>query len=1153
MKKIFATILLLASFALYTPASAQTFTPGNFFKQLGNTIYLANLLHVLSVNGYLNFDQTSGETGYGIRSNSGVMEFKDDGGLWQAFGTGSGGGAAWEEIFTNAIAPTSTTNGIYVTASSTLAGLQSNGVTSYIYGSGGLRVVDGNLNLDDPASIISFNEVEGGIYFQDGRFYEYSGDLSYNFEADTGPIVYNAFSAKRYAMGTYDPMLNFGSGSGDFALTYGGLHVTDDGADNGAIVVEGDNTSGFWLADRGASANQKIYSMVTDGGQFLLQQRNDNLSVKDTALQIGTDGDVVVPNNISVSGTSNFNGTLTAGNADFGGTVTVTETIETGSLSASENSTTTNSTYLGTTAGLNGEYINNWSDIVSGYNGAWEWNGFALTPTSSSAGIFVNASSTINGDLRSNGDLYAGNIFAPAGDTSIVIGFEGGDSPFDLSAGINEALIDFTGGMFVNEQGGYGGYLETDDYVAVGGYLTVAGNATTTGHLEADGSFYIKDLNAGLGEDNPRSITVPSGFNSDNDFNRFLVVRGDTTGGDEGLFLRRSDDAVGLDLWAESGGSGDSYIDSRFTGASGGMNFRVGTNSTPVDAMRIENVTGNIGVGTTTPDFLLSIAGGTEKQLGITDSAGNRFFEIGGEISAPSGGLKIGDIEGVEGDQLFGIEFDTYRAYFSQFKLGVATTTPGGTFAEEFTVSGNSYFESSVLSSRATIDVNTRNIDGTGYGVRSLIDSSSPDTNIAYAGYFNTSATNINNDNYGIYTAASNSVNDNWALYSAAGENYFAGNVGIGVEPSFLLDLDPGTNDQQIIHLETNAANQGEYGEIVGTNDSNGEAAIRFTNNSINGSDFELAFLTDTAGGSPTEKMRIDHEGDVGIGEASPASILDIAYSGTNNYAVQLDYNPTSSGFGYYVDLDYTANSFGPTHIGFYGDIDSNVQATNVYGAQLDVSGTGSSGADAYGGVFNVSSAGSVGIGVVGGYDTDTTIAGAGVYGYSSTSVTTNPTISGDWAGYFAGDTYVSGDLGIGQSSPAYAIDVLDATPTLRLQASSGNPTVWLRSSGGIDWEIENDGTNLDIVREGTVELTVSSSVLAPGGANQLSLGSSTLEWEDIYATLPSTASCYPFVMVDSNNRFWQLDTSGENYSYTNFNSDFVTYACGVLESVIPT
>jgi hypothetical protein len=55
----------------------------------GNTLLNGNLS--LAAGGYLNFNTPFGTSGYGIRDNSGTLEFKNNGGAWAAFGTSSGG------------------------------------------------------------------------------------------------------------------------------------------------------------------------------------------------------------------------------------------------------------------------------------------------------------------------------------------------------------------------------------------------------------------------------------------------------------------------------------------------------------------------------------------------------------------------------------------------------------------------------------------------------------------------------------------------------------------------------------------------------------------------------------------------------------------------------------------------------------------------------------------------------------------------------------------------------------------------------------------------------------------------------------------------------------------------------------------------------
>lgn len=48
-------------------------------------------LWMRGTDNYINFGLTPGSAGYGFRDNSGVMEFKDAGGSWAAFGSGGGG------------------------------------------------------------------------------------------------------------------------------------------------------------------------------------------------------------------------------------------------------------------------------------------------------------------------------------------------------------------------------------------------------------------------------------------------------------------------------------------------------------------------------------------------------------------------------------------------------------------------------------------------------------------------------------------------------------------------------------------------------------------------------------------------------------------------------------------------------------------------------------------------------------------------------------------------------------------------------------------------------------------------------------------------------------------------------------------------------
>lgn len=60
----------------------------NALAVFGNAIFLGT-------TNYLNFGTTAGITGYDIRNNSGIMEFKNGGGTWESLTTIIGAAASW--------------------------------------------------------------------------------------------------------------------------------------------------------------------------------------------------------------------------------------------------------------------------------------------------------------------------------------------------------------------------------------------------------------------------------------------------------------------------------------------------------------------------------------------------------------------------------------------------------------------------------------------------------------------------------------------------------------------------------------------------------------------------------------------------------------------------------------------------------------------------------------------------------------------------------------------------------------------------------------------------------------------------------------------------------------------------------------------------
>ena len=80
------------------PASLHIGTDGDEgiigYDTSNNTFDFDQSIALSGANSYFNFGGTNGSSGYGIRDNAGVLEFKNASGDWAALGTGGGGGGS---------------------------------------------------------------------------------------------------------------------------------------------------------------------------------------------------------------------------------------------------------------------------------------------------------------------------------------------------------------------------------------------------------------------------------------------------------------------------------------------------------------------------------------------------------------------------------------------------------------------------------------------------------------------------------------------------------------------------------------------------------------------------------------------------------------------------------------------------------------------------------------------------------------------------------------------------------------------------------------------------------------------------------------------------------------------------------------------------
>jgi hypothetical protein len=107
-----------------TSTTASSIFMGNI--GVGTTSPLAKLdvygdMILSGVSRYLNFGDTSGSGGYGIRDNGGVIEFKNTGGSWLGIGSGGGGGSDgnWSYFNGSGIRLATSSNNVLIGANST--------------------------------------------------------------------------------------------------------------------------------------------------------------------------------------------------------------------------------------------------------------------------------------------------------------------------------------------------------------------------------------------------------------------------------------------------------------------------------------------------------------------------------------------------------------------------------------------------------------------------------------------------------------------------------------------------------------------------------------------------------------------------------------------------------------------------------------------------------------------------------------------------------------------------------------------------------------------------------------------------------------------------------------------------------------------------
>ena len=223
-----------------------------------------------------------------------------------------------------------------------------------------------------------------------------------------------------------------------------------------------------------------------------------------------------------------------------------------------------------------------------------------------------------------------------------------------------------------------------------------------------------------------------------------------------------------------------------------------------------------------------------------------------------------------------------------------------------------------------------------------------------------------------------------------------SGNVGIGtISPATLLHLETGHAKQTLKSTNTNTASSIIFdttnvttadfllGQIAGKWNGTDVAYINFEagSDTTNKDDGLISFATSAASGSPTEQMRIDSSGNVGVGLTGPAAKLDVrggvsAISGTPyKYLYATDGSIRVTGSESAVDICSTDSGAHASSILIRGLQKGYALVNNTSNDSLDlksftasadaftVHGTSGAGTSAHVNIASITKAGNVGIG----------------------------------------------------------------------------------------------------------------------------------------------------------------------------------------------